>query len=92
MCAFFDMSGMGYRQGGDEVIVNDNVPNFNPNRRTRQDWLCEQHEWWMRQWIVKDLSLSYFQNKLFHHFDIAFQRNETVWPGRRNQQEQRQDI
>jgi hypothetical protein len=35
--------------------------------------------------VVKDLSLAYFRNKLIQHFDISFQRNEIIWPGKRNQ-------
>jgi hypothetical protein len=34
--------------------------------------------------VVKDLSLAYFRNKLIEHFDISFQRNEIIWPGKRN--------
>jgi DDE superfamily endonuclease len=34
--------------------------------------------------VVKDLSLSYFRAKLVQHFDIAFHKNEIVWPGKRN--------
>ena len=34
--------------------------------------------------VVKDLSLSFFRAKLVQHFDIAFQKNEIVWPGKRN--------
>jgi hypothetical protein len=35
--------------------------------------------------VVKKLSLNYFRSKLIKHFDIAFQRNEFKWPGKRNQ-------
>lgn len=35
--------------------------------------------------VVKKLSLNYFRSKLIKHFNIAFQRNEIQWPGKRNQ-------
>ena len=31
---------------------------------------------------VRDLSHSLFQLKLIEHFDIAFQKNEIIWPSR----------
>ena len=31
---------------------------------------------------VRDLSHSLFQSKLIEHFDIAFEKNEIVWPRR----------
>lgn len=34
--------------------------------------------------VVKDLSMAYFRSKLIQHFDISFQRNEIIWPGKRN--------
>jgi hypothetical protein len=38
--------------------------------------------------VVKDLSLDFFRSKLIRHYDIAFQRNEIQWPGKRNRQRQ----
>ena len=80
----YDVSGMGYgpRRGDEDGVIN--VPNYNPMHLTRHEQRqCERHER-MRVRVVKDLSLSYFRHKLIQHFDIAFQRNEIVWPGRRN--------
>jgi hypothetical protein len=34
--------------------------------------------------VVRNLSLNNFRSKLIKHFDIAFQRNEIEWPGKRN--------
>jgi hypothetical protein len=33
---------------------------------------------------VNDLSLDFFRSKLIKHFDIAFNKNEIQWPGKRN--------
>ena len=40
--------------------------------------------------VVKNLSLKYFRAKLVEHFEIAFERNEIVWPGSRNRVARRQ--
>ena len=88
----YDVSGMGYGPRGDEDIVIDNVPVYDQTRCTRQESRqCEQYDR-MPVRVVKDLSLSYFRHKLVQHFDIAFQRNEIIWPGKRNRRKQQRDL
>ena len=34
--------------------------------------------------VVKNMSLSIFQDRLVEHFDIRFKKNDIVWPRRIN--------
>ena len=33
--------------------------------------------------VVRDLPLNVFQERLVHHFDIRFKKNDIAWPKRR---------
>lgn len=76
-----------------EDIVNNNVPIYDQTCLTREERRQhEQHDSRMSVRVVKDLSLSYFRHKLVQHFDIAFLRNEIIWPGRRNRQKEQSEL
>jgi hypothetical protein len=80
----YDVSGMGF---GEDRPIQDNLPTFDERHLTRQERQYE-NEGRSPVRIVKDLRLMYFRSKLIQHFEIAFQRNEIIWPGRRNRQTQ----
>lgn len=81
----YDVSGMGFGEG---VPIQDDLPTFDERHLTRHERQYEQ-EGELSVQTVKDLRLSYFCSKLIQHFDIAFQRNEIVWPaGKRNRRAQ----
>ena len=71
----------------------NNNNNINNSQQRRNQQLSRQERTYEREGlrtarVVKDLSLSYFRNKLVQHFDIAFKRNEVQWPGTQNRQQQ----
>jgi hypothetical protein len=72
----YDVSGMGFIE--DEPL-QDNLLTFNESHLTRLERQYE-HKGKLSVRVVIDLQL--------YHFDIAFQRNNIVWPGRRNHQMQ----
>jgi hypothetical protein len=82
----FDVSGMGF---GSDVRHEQSHQRRRHNagvetQRSLRDDADEAES--VR--VVKDLSLEFFRSKLIRHFDIAFQRNEIQWPGKRNRIQQ----
>jgi hypothetical protein len=83
-----DVSRMGF--GSDMRGKELNIPSLQPSGRRQQQRDCTATGAAEVESIrvVKDMSLKSFRANLIAHFDIAFRRNEVLWPGRRNRLQQ----
>jgi len=72
-----DLSGSGY--GNDYIPNNDNDPVDHGDEEEPTSSTPQNND---GSFNVNDLSLNEFRRRLITHFNIAFKRNEIVWPRR----------
>ena len=85
----FDLSRIGLMGASDSVDMHaaQQCEHHLHHKHTDMKNETTSYLWHARLWRSK-LNLNYFRLKLIIHFDIAFERNEIKWPGKRNQMNQ----
>jgi hypothetical protein len=66
--------------------ANDVVTRENPDEVEKQIENIHDNAADRNVWVVRNLSMDYFRDRLIEHFDLLWQENKIKWPSRRGQQ------